>query len=164
MNTITISIFAWQRHGGMDAWNSAWRHHFGFAKVALYAMADGKTLRQKLKFNLVHQFCENRVTILDSSMQTKCLVKFFSWSKIPLMPCEDSVMKKGNWDYHVTLNFAKICSLLYNFLLWKYLVHDCKINWPQKSVPVRQLNQLVSKASCLNYHLCLSTLFYISLT
>ena len=90
---------------------------FGFAKVALYARADGKTLRQKLKFNLVHQFCENRVKILDSSMQTKCLVKFFSWSKIPLMPCEDSVMKKGNWDYHVTLNFAKICSLSYNFLL-----------------------------------------------
>ena len=145
----------------MVAWmhgNSAWRHHFGFAKVALYAWAHSKTLRQKLKFNLVHQFCENRVKILDSSMQTKCLVKFFSWSKIPLMPCEDSVMKKGNWDYHVTLNFAEICSLSYNFLLWKYLVPR------QKLVPVRQLHQLVSKASSLNYNLCLSTLFYISLT
>ena len=163
MNTITISIFAWQRHGGMDAWNSAWRHHFGFAKVALYARADGKTLRQ-VKIQPGSSVLWEQSEDIDSSMQTKCLVKFFSWSKIPLMPCEDSVMKKGNWDYHVTLNFAKICSLLYNFLLWKYLVHDCKINWPQKSVPVRQLNQLVSKASCLNYHLCLSTLFYISLT
>ena len=77
----------------MVAWmhgNSAWRHHFGFAKVALYAW--GKTLRQKLKFNLVHQFCENRVKILDSSMQTKCLVKFFNGSKIPLMPSEDRKM------------------------------------------------------------------------
>ena len=74
--------------------NSTWRHHFGFAKVALYALADGKTLRQKLKFNLFHQFCENSMKILDSSMQTKCLVRFFSWSKIPLMPCEDIVMKK----------------------------------------------------------------------
>ena len=81
----------------MVAWmrgNSAWRHHFGFAKVAFYAWAD--TLRQKIKFNLVFHFCENRVKILDSSMQTKCLVKFFSWSKVPLMPCEDSVMKKEN--------------------------------------------------------------------
>ena len=56
----------------MVAWMrgySAWRYHFGFAKVALYAWADGKTLQQKLKFNLVHQFCENRVKKLDSSMQ-----------------------------------------------------------------------------------------------
>ena len=87
-------------HGkGMVAWmrsNSAWRHHFGFAKVALYAWADSKTLRQKLKFNLAYHFCENRVKILDSSMQTQCLVKFFSWSNIPLMPCEDIVMKKEN--------------------------------------------------------------------
>ena len=85
-------------HGkGMVAWmhgNSAWRHHFGFAKVARYTWADSKTLRQKLKFNLVYHFCENRVKILDSSMQTQCLVKFFSWSNIPLMPCKDIVMKK----------------------------------------------------------------------
>lgn len=150
----------------MVAWmhgNSAWRHHFGFAKVALYAWAHSKTLRQKLKFNLVHHFCENRVKILDSSMQTQCLVKFFSRSKIPLMPCEDIVNEEGKWDYNVTLNFAKICSLSHNFLLRTYLVHNCKINWRQKLVPMRQLHQLVSKASSLNYHLCLSTLFYISL-
>ena len=72
--------------------------------------------------------------------------------------------EKGKWDNHVTLNFAKICSLSHNFLLWKYLVYNCKINWRQKLVPVRQLHQLVSKASSLNYNLCLSTLFYISLT
>ena len=72
--------------------------------------------------------------------------------------------EKGKWDNHVTLNFAKICSLSHNFLLGKYLVYNCKINWRQKLVPVRQLHQLVSKASSLNYNLCLSTLFYISLT
>jgi len=151
----------------MVAWmcgNSAWRHHFGFAKVALYAWADGKTLRQKLKFNLVHQFCENRVKILDSSMQTKCLVKFFSWSKIPLMPCEDIVMKKENGTIMWPSILPKYVPFRTTFYCENTFVHDCKINWPQKLVPVRQLHQLVSKAPCLNYHLCLSTLFYISLT
>ena len=45
----------------------------------------------KVKLQQVSQFRVNRTKILHGSEWTKCLVKFFNWSKIRPVPCERSL-------------------------------------------------------------------------